>query len=77
MFPPHNFHRDHVSIHGVRHLVKRTCVASPRHQPYETHSRLLHEYPLTVVQDLKDFARSSGQLDVVYSETGRERDGKG
>jgi hypothetical protein len=30
-----------------------------------------------VAQDLKDFARNSGQLDVVYSETGRERDGKG
>ncbi len=30
-----------------------------------------------VLQDLKDFARNSGQLDVVYSETGRERDGKG
>ncbi|RMZ90966.1 hypothetical protein DV736_g1790, partial [Chaetothyriales sp. CBS 134916] len=28
-------------------------------------------------QDLKDFARQSGQLDVVYSETGRDRDGKG
>jgi len=28
-------------------------------------------------QDLKDFARSSGQLDVVYSETGRDREGKG
>lgn len=27
-------------------------------------------------QDLKDFARQSG-LDVVYSETGRDRDGKG
>ena len=27
-------------------------------------------------QDLKDFARSTGQLDVVYSETGRN-DGKG
>ena len=27
-------------------------------------------------QDLKDFARQSG-LDVVYSEVGRERDGKG
>lgn len=27
-------------------------------------------------QDLKDFARSTGQLDVVYSETGRG-DGKG
>ncbi|KAJ9617708.1 hypothetical protein H2204_013520 [Knufia peltigerae] len=33
--------------------------------------------PDTSWQDLKDFARSSGQLDVVYSETGRERDGKG
>ncbi|KAL6242406.1 hypothetical protein RBB50_010545 [Rhinocladiella similis] len=33
--------------------------------------------PETSWQDLKDFARSSGQLDVVYSETGRERDGKG
>lgn len=32
---------------------------------------------LTIDQDLKDFARNSGQLDVVYSETGRERDGKG
>ncbi|RMZ75276.1 hypothetical protein DV737_g5378, partial [Chaetothyriales sp. CBS 132003] len=28
-------------------------------------------------QDLKDFARQSGQLDVVYSETGRDREGKG
>ena len=28
------------------------------------------------LQDLKDFARQSG-LDVVYSEIGRERDGKG
>lgn len=27
-------------------------------------------------QDLKDFARGSG-LDVVYSETARERDGRG
>ncbi|KAK5447779.1 hypothetical protein LTS15_009278 [Exophiala xenobiotica] len=33
--------------------------------------------PDTSWQDLKDFARNSGQLDVVYSETGRERDGKG
>ncbi|KIW23747.1 hypothetical protein, variant [Cladophialophora immunda] len=33
--------------------------------------------PDTSWQDLKDFARSSGQLDVVYSETGRDRDGKG
>ncbi|EXJ82841.1 hypothetical protein A1O3_06656 [Capronia epimyces CBS 606.96] len=33
--------------------------------------------PETSWQDLKDFARNSGQLDVVYSETGRERDGKG
>jgi len=33
--------------------------------------------PDTSWQDLKDFARSSGQLDVVYSETGRNRDGKG
>lgn len=32
--------------------------------------------PETSWQDLKDFARQSG-LDVVYSETGRERDGKG
>ena len=32
---------------------------------------------LTQKQDLKDFARNSGQLDVVYSETGRERNGKG
>ncbi|OCT47026.1 hypothetical protein CLCR_02685 [Cladophialophora carrionii] len=32
---------------------------------------------LTEYQDLKDFARNSGQLDVVYSETGRDRDGKG
>lgn len=32
---------------------------------------------LTISQDLKDFARNSGQLDVVYSETGRDRDGKG
>ena len=28
-------------------------------------------------QDLKDFARHSGQLDVVFSETGRDREGKG
>lgn len=28
------------------------------------------------LQDLKDFARQSG-LDVVYSEVGRERDGRG
>ncbi|KIV78725.1 hypothetical protein PV11_06343 [Exophiala sideris] len=33
--------------------------------------------PDTSWQDLKDFARNSGQLDVVYSETGRERNGKG
>ncbi|KIW65965.1 hypothetical protein PV04_08178 [Phialophora macrospora] len=33
--------------------------------------------PDTSWQDLKDFARNSGQLDVVYSETGRDRDGKG
>ena len=26
---------------------------------------------------MKDFARNSGQLDVVFSETGRDRDGKG
>lgn len=26
---------------------------------------------------MKDFARNSGQLDVVYSETGRDREGKG
>ena len=39
------------------------------------HSRLWTM--LTTSQDLKDFARNSGQLDVVYSETGRDRDGKG
>ncbi|ETN41215.1 uncharacterized protein HMPREF1541_03150 [Cyphellophora europaea CBS 101466] len=33
--------------------------------------------PETSWQDLKDFARNSGQLDVVYSETGRDREGKG
>lgn len=38
-------------------------------------SRTGHGLTLAL-QDLKDFARRSG-LDVVYSEVGRERDGRG
>ncbi|KAI9832901.1 MAG: hypothetical protein M1819_003931 [Sarea resinae] len=46
----------------------------PRRTPYRMQiSGLPGE---TSWQDLKDFARQSG-LDVVYSETGRDRDGKG
>jgi transcription initiation factor TFIID subunit 15 len=34
------------------------------------------DYDSLKKQDLKDFARQA-QVDVVYSETGRDRDGKG
>jgi len=52
----------------------RSAAPRPRRTPHRMQiSGLPSE---TSWQDLKDFARQSG-LDVVYSETGRDRDGKG
>ncbi|KAL2003005.1 hypothetical protein VTN02DRAFT_5240 [Thermoascus thermophilus] len=51
----------------------RPSVPRPRRTIYRMQ---ISGLPETSWQDLKDFARQSG-LDVVYSETGRDRDGRG
>ncbi|KAL9594954.1 MAG: hypothetical protein Q9219_006734 [cf. Caloplaca sp. 3 TL-2023] len=56
--------------------------SGPPERPHPRPRRTAHRMQIsglpgeTSWQDLKDFARRSG-LDVVYSEVGRERDGKG
>ncbi|KAL8680680.1 MAG: hypothetical protein Q9186_003165 [Xanthomendoza sp. 1 TL-2023] len=56
--------------------------AGPPERPHPRPRRTAHRMQITGLpgetswQDLKDFARRSG-LDVVYSEVGRDRDGKG
>lgn len=44
--------------------------------PLRQHRNLESRLTTTLEQDLKDFARGSS-LDVVYSETGREGNGRG
>ncbi|KAL8975449.1 MAG: hypothetical protein Q9197_000304 [Variospora fuerteventurae] len=71
-----------LTVQFARGSRQRNEFAGPPERPHPRPRRTAHRMQITGLpgetswQDLKDFARRSG-LDVVYSEVGRERDGKG
>ncbi|KAI4106328.1 MAG: hypothetical protein LQ339_003065 [Xanthoria mediterranea] len=71
-----------LTVQFARGARQRNEFAGPPERPHPRPRRTAHRMQITGLpgetswQDLKDFARRSG-LDVVYSEVGRDRDGKG
>ncbi|KAL8733262.1 MAG: hypothetical protein Q9181_003657 [Wetmoreana brouardii] len=71
-----------LTVQFARGSRQRNDFAGPPERPHPRPRRTAHRMQIsglpgeTSWQDLKDFARRSG-LDVVYSEVGRDRDGKG
>ncbi|KAI4233106.1 MAG: hypothetical protein L6R40_007171 [Gallowayella cf. fulva] len=71
-----------LTVQFARGARQRNEFAGPPERPHPRPRRTAHRMQIsglpgeTSWQDLKDFARRSG-LDVVYSEVGRDRDGKG
>ncbi|KAL8817291.1 MAG: hypothetical protein Q9223_003846 [Gallowayella weberi] len=71
-----------LTVQFARGARQRNDFAGPPERPHPRPRRTAHRMQITGLpgetswQDLKDFARRSG-LDVVYSEVGRDRDGKG
>ncbi|KAL9011708.1 MAG: hypothetical protein Q9173_003473 [Seirophora scorigena] len=71
-----------LTVQFARGSRQRNEFAGPPERPHPRPRRTAHRMQITGLpgetswQDLKDFARRSG-LDVVYSEVGRDRDGKG
>ncbi|KAL8768620.1 MAG: hypothetical protein Q9209_005179 [Squamulea sp. 1 TL-2023] len=71
-----------LTVQFARGARQRNEFAGPPERPHPRPRRTAHRMQITGLpgetswQDLKDFARRSG-LDVVYSEIGRDRDGKG
>ncbi|KAL8914900.1 MAG: hypothetical protein Q9171_000527 [Xanthocarpia ochracea] len=71
-----------LTVQFARGARQRNEFAGPPERPHPRPRRTAHRMQITGLpgetswQDLKDFARRSS-LDVVYSEVGRDRDGKG
>ncbi|KAI4144119.1 MAG: hypothetical protein L6R39_004315, partial [Caloplaca ligustica] len=71
-----------LTVQFARGSRQRPDFPGPPERPHPRPRRTAHRMQITGLpgetswQDLKDFARRSG-LDVVYSEVGRDRDGKG